>query len=98
MDAQNFNLSDAGFVEHLRDFGQLHVAGAPGSRRWQFTQDGKGRDEFMADPYFQRSIVYLGKRYTYTAKEMETHWQIMCKAREILAREWTRYVEEESTG
>lgn len=80
------------FQEYCRSRGVLHVAGEPGSRRWEYAKDWtKTRDDFLSDPYFRCAQPHEGKGYEYTPREMETHWRVMCLGRAALQDCWELY-------
>ncbi len=85
----SYDLEDEDFQSYCAARGVLHVAGERGSRRWLYMRDTRrGRDEFLADPEFQRAAEHQGERYKYTAEEMETGWRVVQLGRAALEDAW----------
>lgn len=98
VDEYDYKLSDAGFVQYCASRGVLHVAGEAGSVRWRFFRDHrKNQKQFMAEPFFRFAEEHGGKRYQYTAEEMETHWKIILLGRAVLQDAWELYAKERDT-
>lgn len=88
----DYDLSDKLFQEYCAARGVLHVAGVPGSRRWEYLEDyRKTKVTYLADPYFQFAEKLDGKQYRFTEEEMETGWTIMSLGRAKLQDCWELY-------
>lgn len=67
----------------------MHVAGQPGSARWGFFAEwSKTKEEFLADRAFRFGEEHGGRRYEYTAQELEVAWQIVVLGRATLQDAW----------
>jgi hypothetical protein len=88
----DYDLADESFLNHCEARGVLHVAGVPGSRRWEFFSDyGKLKSEYLADPYFQFAEKSSAKQYRYTDREMDSGWEIIVLGRATLQDCWQVY-------
>jgi len=91
----DYDLSIKRFQEYCHNRGILHVAGEPGSTRWEYMADfRKTKRDFLADPYFQTSEDVSGKKHRYTDEEMQTHWKIVSLGRATLQDCWELYSRE----
>lgn len=88
----DYELSDKSFQTYCENRGILYIAGDIGSKRWQFFLHWhKNKDEYLKDPYFQFAEEVAGKKYKYTAKEMETGWEIIRLGRAKFQDCWELY-------
>jgi hypothetical protein len=88
----DYDLSDEGFQAYCSARGILHVAGEPGSRRWEYLADfRKTKNAYLDDSYFQFAQEVDGKQYRYTDSEMETGWKIILLGRAKLQDCWELY-------
>jgi hypothetical protein len=91
----DYDLTDAGFQEYCASRARLSIAGVRESRRWEYFRDHwRGKQEFLADPYFGFAEEYEGKRYEYTPAEMQTHWRVLALGRAAFQDAWELYVAE----
>ena len=59
-----YDLASPGFQRSCTARGRLHVAGVPGSTRWQYFADhSRSKDEYLANPYFQVAQEVEGARH-----------------------------------
>jgi hypothetical protein len=95
----DYELSDSDFRRYAKARGILHVAGEPGSRRWEFYSDySKTKDEFLGDSYFQLGQMVDRKQYAYTLEEMEIAWRIVLLGRSALQDCWELYIDTREVG
>lgn len=88
----DYDLSDKSFQDYCTARGVLHVAGVPGSRRWEYMEDyRKAKDTYLSNPYFQFAEKIDGKQYRFTEEQMETGWTIMSLGRAKLQDCWELY-------
>ena len=93
----DFDLSDDGFLFYAEQRGVLWYAGAEGSRRREFVGNvALGREDFVADPYFQfaETAPECGEPHRYDEKELETAWRVICYTRARLQDAWELYKED----
>ncbi len=85
----DFDLSDSRFQAYCSARGTLHVAGEPGSTRWQWHADcSLSKDEYLANRYFQFAQEFAGTRQRYTPEDMEVQWKIILLGRATLQDCW----------
>lgn len=88
----DYDLSIMSFQEYCAARGVLHVAGEPGSTRWNFVADfEKTKDEYMSDSLFQFAMEVNGKKQQYSEQDMEFGWQLMLLARATMQDCWEPY-------
>lgn len=91
----DYNLADESFQQYCASRGVLHVAGKVGSRTWLFFSEyRKTQEEFMADSTLDSAEDQGGKGNKYTAKGMESQWQIILLGRATLQDAWELYAVE----
>ena len=91
----DYDLPSEDFRQYCRGRGVLHVAGKPGSKRWDFfANHGSTKAEYLKDPYFQFAQEINGHRYQYTQEEMEIGWKIIQLGRAQLQDCWELFTRE----
>lgn len=91
----DYDLSDNAFQDYCDARGILHVAGEPGSRRWEYMADyRKPKSAYLADLHFQFAEEIDGKQHRFTDDEMETGWKIISLGRAKLQDCWELYCRE----
>lgn len=88
----DYELQEEAFRQYCVARGRLHVAGEPGSRRWDyFVEHTRTKDEYLADPYFHFAATSHGEPYRFTDGELEIGWRIIRLGRATLQDCWELY-------
>lgn len=89
----DYDLAEKAFQEYCARRGRLHVAGEPGSRRWDyFATHTLSRNDYLADPYSHfAEPPAQGERYRYSERERESGWQVILLGRAALQDCWELY-------
>ena len=89
----DYDLANEGFQSYCSSRGVLHVAGTPGSERWEiFRVHSKRKADYMDNPYFQYAGGISGKGMKYTARQMDTGWRIVRIGRAKLQDCWELFL------
>ncbi len=85
----DYDLSNRSFQEYCAARGVLHVAGEPGSHRWNCMADWQfSQSSFMNDAYFQFAAELNGERRKFSERDMEVAWEILRLGRATLQDCW----------
>lgn len=89
----DYDLTDKSFQNYCMVRGLLHIAGEPGSPRWEyFGTPGKKKGDYLADPYFQFAVEIDGAAHRFTDTEMEAGWKIIQLGRARFQDCWELYI------
>jgi hypothetical protein len=99
VDEYDYDLSNPAFQDYCNKRGILHCAGVKGSKYWNFFLDyRKSKDEYLSETDFQFAAEYEGKKYNYSAEEMESGWRIVRLGRAKFQDCWELFNIEKASG